>query len=169
VKLPFEFAAEVESLGKKVAAETITRDEGAQTLAEMTFLRANRPLLESIVFGFWRARINSWITGYLKTLTDDEREEATGQRPLFSWLPDKIEVAPSRWVHQNALTAKDLRNALTQAMTKANNARGYAERIKRLADAALPLMNDEATTLSDIAEQVENRLAGVPLLPVEPR
>jgi hypothetical protein len=159
VKLPAEFAAEIEDLGKKVIAEDITRDDAAQTLSEMTQRKINRPLLEGIVFAFWRGRINSWIIGYLKMLTDDEREQATGVRPLFNWLPPLIEVAPGRFVHQNAMTAGDLRKAVIQAETKATNAKGFAERIIRLANAALPLMNDEATTLSDIAEQVENRLA----------
>lgn len=158
MKLPHEFAAEIERLGKLVIAEDISRDEAAQALAESTYKAANRPLLEGIVFAFWRNRVNGWITGYLKSLTDDEREQATGQRALFSWLPSLVEIAPGRFVHQNAMTASDIRKAVVQAQTKSDNARGFAERIQRLAAAALPLMSNEAMTLSDVAEQVEAEL-----------
>lgn len=161
MKLPAEFTTELELLGKKIIAEDLTRDEGAQELVDKTFRKAHRHLLESIIFAFWRGKLNKWIKDYISLLTADEQEQATGIKPLFDWLPNLIETAPGRFVHQNAMTASDLRKAVIQATTKADNARGFAVRIQRLADAALPLMNDEATTVADVAEQIENRLAAV--------
>lgn len=154
MKLPSEFKAELELLGKKVVAEDISRDDAAQQLASKTFGKAHRHVLEGIVFNFWRGQVNSWIRAWLASLTDAEREQATGIVPLFPWLPELIEVAPGRFVHQNAMRADDIRRAVVQAQTKADNATGYAKRIARLAEAALPLMPDEATTLADIAERL---------------
>jgi len=101
-------------------------------------------------------RVRKWIDKYLGSLTADQVRTATGQEPLpFMKLPALLEVYPGRFVHQNSSTRADLKRAVIQSATKAANAGRYSDRVRLLAETAIPLMPDEVTTLADIAPRLK--------------
>jgi hypothetical protein len=155
MKQPAWFTAELADAGRQVVAEAITRDAAAGRLADLAFKRENRPFLRHIVHTWMLAKVRTWVDNYLGSLTAEEIRAATGALPLPCMdLPALLEVSPGRFVHQGALTRDDLRAAVVQAETKASNATGYAEKVRRLAAAALPLMADDMTTLAEVASRL---------------
>jgi hypothetical protein len=164
VKQPAWFTAELGDTGRRVVAQVITRDAAAAHLAELAFRRENRPFLQSIVHTWMLAKVRAWADSYLGSMTADQIKAATGALPLPCMdLPALLEVRPGRFVHQGALTREDLKAAVVQAETKASNATGYAEKVKRLAAAAIPLMANDETTLAEVAPRLPAlRGSGVP-------
>ena len=155
MNVPGWFSTEIGRLGRQVIAEDISRQDAATQLEDIAFKRENRIFLHDIVHTWMLARLGNWIKDYLASLSIEEIEAATGALPLpFPDLPALLEVRPGRFVHQNAVTRPDLKAAVIQADTKASNAAGFAEKVRRLAEAALPLMTDDTITLAAIAHQL---------------
>jgi hypothetical protein len=155
VKLPLPFPDEIERLGKLIVAQDISSDEAADDLEEQTFRREHAPLLHGIVHRFWKAQLKTWVIKYLSSLNDQEEEALSGQAALpFPELAPKIEIAPGRFVHQNAMRRLDWKMAIVQAETKASNANGHVERIKRRAEQCFALLTNDNMTTADIADKL---------------
>jgi hypothetical protein len=155
VKQPAWFTAELARTGRQVVAEDITRDAAAARLADLAFKQEHRPFLRNVIHAWMLAKVRAWVDSYLGSMTAEEIQATTGALPLPCLdLPALLEVRPGRFVHQGVLTREDLKAAVVQAETKASNAEGYAEKVRRLAAAALPLMADDTTTLAEVASRL---------------
>lgn len=155
MKLPREITDEIERLGRQVVAEKLGKGQAADRLAKLALRRVHRPIVNEIVRAAMASRLQKWISAYLIGLSAAEIEALNGQMPLpYPDLPPLLEVRPGRFVRQGAATRVDLRAALVQAETKESNAAGFAAKIRRLTEAALPLMPDDSVTLADIADRL---------------
>ena len=152
MNVPGWFNAELGRLGRQVLAEDISRQDAATELEDLAFKRENRLFLHGLVHAWMRGRVDGWIKTYLASLTAEEAEAATGALPLpYPELPALLEVRPCVFIHQNAITRAHIKAAIVQAETKATNAAGHAEKVRRLAEIALPLLIDDSMTLASIA------------------
>lgn len=77
---------------------------------------------------------------------------------VFPDVPAHLEVAPGRFAHQSVMTGPDWDAALRQAETKASNANGFADTVRRAYDRVRPLLTEDTLTTA----QVAGLLAAVP-------
>lgn len=133
MKVPRSIAAEIERVARLILAGELSYEEGIDALEPFLDKEENRLFLQDVKRRFLRNQIKKWITSQLSTVAEDDEN---GQQPLpFPDLPPHIEIAPGLFKHQNVMNEiRDWDAALLQAETKAGNAAGYLERIRRARD-----------------------------------
>jgi hypothetical protein len=132
--------------GAKILKRESTDEDAIARLTKhiLTNQDEDPPFSHRLIAEYAHRQLKMWISQHRQPApgADD-----SGQLDLFPDIPHKVEIAPGRFVDQAFMTRKDWTAAVRQAETKASNAGGFAEAIKRIADKVLPLLiNDELTT-----------------------
>lgn len=128
----------------------ITEEQAISNVAS-ELLTERKDEARDIIRDILGRHLRTWIRMHERPSTSDAYD--SGQLDLFPEIPRKVEVAPGRFVDQAFMTRKDWLAAIRQAETKASNAGGFAEAIKRIADKVLPLLTDDELTTADVWKQ----------------
>lgn len=143
MNVPRVIMIEVERLGRLILAGEISYEDAIDALEPFLHKDEHRLLAQDIGRRWLRKQIKAWIASQVATAADDEEN---GQQPLpFPDLPAWLEIAPATRKHQNSMTIEDWNRAVVQADTKADNATGYAERVRRARDRAVELLQGDET------------------------
>jgi len=143
---PSWFKVHLAAIGGRVLEHAITEEQAAEDLTDQTFAREGGRFARDIVREYARKQIKNWLASHRVSgaTTDD------GQTDLFPEIPRKLEVAPGRFVDQAFMTRRDWAAAVRQAETKASNANGHAEAVKRIADKVVPLLTSDDQTTGEV-------------------
>lgn len=133
MNVPRAIAAEIERVGRLILAGELSYDEAIDALEPFLDKEEHRLFLQYVKRRYLRNQIKHWITSHLATAAEDDQN---GHQPLpFPELPPHIEIAPGTFKHQNMMSDIQYWDAaVVQAQTKADNAAGYLERIRRARD-----------------------------------
>lgn len=143
MNVPRVIIIEIERLGRLILAGEISYEDAIDALEPFLQKDEHRLLAQDIGRRWLRKQIKAWMASQLATAADDEE---TGQQPLpFPDLPALLEIAPGTFKHQNTMAIEDWNRALVQAETKATNAAGYLERVRRARDRAVELLGGGRT------------------------
>lgn len=136
----------------KEGTQILTRESTDEdAIARLTMCILDRqdedpPFAHRLIAEHAGRQLKVWISQHQHAGATDD----SGQLDLFPDIPRKVEVSPGRFVDQAFMTRRDWTAAVRQAETKASNAGGFAEAIKRIADKVLPLLTDDELTTADV-------------------
>lgn len=143
MRIPRAIMVEIERLGRLILEGEMTYEEALDALEPFLSKEEYRLLASEVHRRFFRGQLKTWIQSQVAVATDDEE---SGQSTLpFPDLPALLEIAVGTYRHQNAMTIKDWNAAVVQSETKATNAAGYAERVKRARDRAIEVLAGDET------------------------
>lgn len=143
MKIPTRIQIEIERLARLIAAGAISWDEAIDELEPFLEKTEYKLFVSWLHRRYLRSQIKNAIAALAGATGDDEEE---GQQALpFPDLPAWIEIAPALKRHQNAMNLKDWDAAVVQAETKATNAQGHLERVRRARDRARELLHGDET------------------------
>lgn len=149
MKPPQWFREQLATEGRQVLQHTITDEEAVVRLAKFALNKADEdepPFVHRVLADYVRRKLKNWLAQH-RVAVEGEPDD---QLDLFPDIPRTLEVAPGRFVAQAFMTRRDWTAAVKQADTKASNASGHAEAIKRIADKVLPLLTDDEQTTAEV-------------------
>lgn len=148
MKVPKMIMFEIERVGRLILLGELTYDDAIDAIEPFLNKEEYRLFTQEIHRSFLRRQIKAWIASQVAAAENDEEN---GQQTLpFPDLPPLLEIAPGTWKHQNSMAIRDWNAAVVQAETKATNAAGYLERVRRARDRAVELLGG-GRTFADVA------------------
>lgn len=126
------------------------------TVAKLTDAALTRDptLVRALVEQFIARKLGQWLGDHAAPLDEDD-----DQPSLFPDLPRRLETSPGRFADLGVMTGLDWDAALRQAETKASNASGFAEAVRRAYDRVRPLLTEATLTTAQVAGQLDEQSA----------
>lgn len=150
MKVPRKIQTEIERNARLIVKGDQSWEEGLDALEPLLGKEEYRLFLSEIIRRWCRNQMKAFIAGQIATAADDE-ENGQPQLP-FPDLPAHLEIAPGTFKHQGAMAMKDWNAAVVQAETKALNATGFAERVRRARDRAGQLLAGDQTLVDVLTD-----------------
>lgn len=152
MRAPIAFRSQLATVGQAVLDGDATVEEALRFLTSWTQTNGG-PLVHDIVEDWNRRQLTAWLNARSSERRRLPQEQALFD--LFGDVPERIEIAPGRFVNLLGARRTDLAAWRRQARVKRANVDAFAEYVERVVAELERRLTDDVETVADALARAE--------------